>query len=322
MSEQKLNQLIINRLTKTQLDNASDLSNEELYLVDNQFAGNKILVTDSNGDIVESNANVSDIPGVVNNTNSTSTTDALSANMGREMQIEITNLKARGRFLSVWNSSTGLPDTNPVENPYLYKPGDYYIVGTVAASGANNYRPNGTQFVIGTASTTVETEEVSKNDTYIYDGVNWILQLDSQKTVTFATIAGQPSDNANLATALDSKLEGVQINGTDLTITDKKVNIPVATTSTLGVVKTVAATSSGLSVNSEGMINVVRAQESQLIAKTSNFNPVVSSNLDIAVREGLGNYDTANKGEWTEPYKAHAREVIGATKVTWNFYED
>lgn len=320
MSEQKLNQLIINRLTKTQLDNASDLSNEELYLVDNQFAGNKILVTDSNGDIVESNANVSDIPGVVNNTNSTSTTDALSANMGREMQIEITNLKARGRFLSVWNSSTGLPDTNPVENPYLYKPGDYYIVGTVAASGANNYRPNGTQFVIGTASTTIETEEVSKNDTYIYDGVNWILQADSQKTVTFATIAGQPSDNANLATALDSKLEGVQINGTDLTITDKKVNIPKASNSTLGVVQTNG--SYGIEISNNGYIATIPAAEATLVAKLNGRNAVVANNIDIAVREGLGNYDTANKGEWTEPYKAHAREVIGATKVTWNFYED
>lgn len=320
MSEQKLNQLIINRLTKTQLDNASDLSNEELYLVDNQFAGNKILVTDSNGDIVESNANVSDIPGVVNNTNSTSTTDALSANMGREMQIEITNLKARGRFLSVWNSSTGLPDTNPVENPYLYKPGDYYIVGTVAASGANNYRPNGTQFVIGTASTTVETEEVSKNDTYIYDGVNWILQSDSQKTVTFATIAGQPSDNANLATALDSKLEGVQINGTDLTITDKKVNIPKASNSTLGVVQTNG--SYGIEISNNGYIATIPAAEATLVAKLNGRNAVVANNIDIAVREGLGNYDTANKGEWTESYKAHAREVIGATKVTWNFYED
>lgn len=320
MSEQKLNQLIINRLTKTQLDNASDLSNEELYLVDNQFAGNKILVTDSNGDIVESNANVSDIPGVVNNTNSTSTTDALSANMGREMQIEITNLKARGRFLSVWNSSTGLPDTNPVENPYLYKPGDYYIVGTVAASGANNYRPNGTQFVIGTASTTVETEEVSKNDTYIYDGVNWILQQDSQKTVTFATIAGQPSDNANLATALDSKLEGVQINGTDLTITDKKVNIPKASNSTLGVVQTNG--SYGIEISNNGYIATIPAAEATLVAKLNGRNAVVANNIDVAVREGLGNYDTANKGEWTEPYKAHAREVIGATKVTWNFYED
>lgn len=320
MSEQKLNQLIINRLTKTQLDNASDLSNEELYLVDNQFTGNKILVTDSDGDIVESNANVSDIPGVINNTNSTSTTDALSANMGREMQIEITNLKARGRFLSVWNSSTGLPDTNPVENPYLYKPGDYYIVGTVAASGANNYRPNGTQFVIGTASTTVETEEVSKNDTYVYDGVNWILQPDSQKTVTFATIAGQPSDNANLATALDSKLEGVQINGTDLTITDKKVNIPKASNSTLGVVQTNG--SYGIEISPNGYIATIPAAEATLVAKLNGRNAVVANNIDIAVREGLGNYDTANKGEWTEPYKAHAREVIGATKVTWNFYED
>lgn len=38
-------------------------------------------------------------------------------------------------------------------------------------------------------------------------------------------------------TALDNKLEGVQVNGTDLTITNKKVDVPVAKDSQYGVVK-------------------------------------------------------------------------------------
>lgn len=55
-----VNQVIINRLTKNQFDGASDLSNTELYAVDPQFAGGKLLKTDSNGDIVESTATEAD----------------------------------------------------------------------------------------------------------------------------------------------------------------------------------------------------------------------------------------------------------------------
>lgn len=49
---------------------------------------------------------------------------------------------------------------------------------------------------------------------------------------------------AGASTALDTKLEGVQINGTDLTVTNKKVNVPVftgATTSDNGTVGLVPA---------------------------------------------------------------------------------
>ena len=65
---------------------------------------------------------------VVNSVLSQATDEPLSANMGYEMQQEINNLKARGRFLSLWNCITGLPKTNPVDMPYSYKAGDYYIV--------------------------------------------------------------------------------------------------------------------------------------------------------------------------------------------------
>lgn len=45
--------LKINRLTKTQFDGTSP-SDTELYLVDPEFTGGKLLTTDSDGDIVES----------------------------------------------------------------------------------------------------------------------------------------------------------------------------------------------------------------------------------------------------------------------------
>lgn len=88
-----------------------------------------------------------------------------------------------GRYLSSWNCATGLAGTNPPESPYEYTTGDYFIVGTVATGGASNYKPNGSSYVTGQASTTVETNTVAVNDTYLYDGTNWTL-LKTGSTVT------------------------------------------------------------------------------------------------------------------------------------------
>ena len=177
--EQILNQLKINRLNKTQYDNAQTLSNNELYLVDPQFAGNKLLKTDASGNIVESDMSISDIPGVVDNTTSTSATDALSANQGRVLQEQIDQLKALGRFLSNWDATTGLPASNPpgydTGDTYTYKVGDYYLVGTVASAGGTNYKPSGASYVVGSASSATESEELHVGDMYIYDSAQWLL---------------------------------------------------------------------------------------------------------------------------------------------------
>lgn len=54
-----IQKLVINRLTKTQFNGASP-SSTELWAVDPEFTGGKILVTDANGDIVESTATETD----------------------------------------------------------------------------------------------------------------------------------------------------------------------------------------------------------------------------------------------------------------------
>ena len=51
-----------------------------------------------------------------------------------QMQSTIDDLKAVGRFLSVWNAATGLPETNPpgtAPYSYHYITGDYFIVGVI-----------------------------------------------------------------------------------------------------------------------------------------------------------------------------------------------
>lgn len=98
-------------------------------------------------------------------------------------RLDVQPVAKLGRYLSGWNCATGLAVTNPQESPYEYTTGDYFIVKTVAAGGATNYRPDGSSYVIGQASTTVETSVVSVGDTYLYDGTSWTL-LKTGSTVT------------------------------------------------------------------------------------------------------------------------------------------
>ena len=55
LTENYINDLKINKPTRTQLKNATELSNEQLYFEDPEFVGGKLLVTTQDGDIEESN---------------------------------------------------------------------------------------------------------------------------------------------------------------------------------------------------------------------------------------------------------------------------
>ena len=176
---------------------------------------------------------------VIDNVASTSVTKPLSANMGKSLQDQIDNLKQRGHFLSLWNCATGLAQSNPPQSPYTYQAGDFFIIGTVAAEGSTNYRPDGSSYTTGVASTTVETEAVDENDVYWYDGTNWLLQINTQKEVTFGSVAGDPYDNSNLASALNAKqdelTQGTGIDITSNTISNSGVR-SVATGTTDGTI--------------------------------------------------------------------------------------
>ena len=188
--------------------------------------GASTITTDN---LTASRALVSNASGKVAVSDITSTELGYLDGVTSNIQDQIDALEGRGRFLSVWNSTTGLPVTNPGTLPYTYKTGDYYIVGTV---GSTNYKPNGSSYT-GTASSTVESETVAVNDVYYYDGTNWLLQVNTQREVTFASITGQPSDNTNLNAALNLKanLASPAFTGT-----------PTAPTATTGTKNTQIAT--------------------------------------------------------------------------------
>lgn len=103
-----------------------------------------------------------------------------------------------GRFLSGWNCVTGLPITNPQDNPYPYHPGDYYIINTVAGSGGTNLKPAGSQYEHDVPSTTpFPSDEIPEvNDFVFYDGTYWKLIQNRNPTITIDQVLNPLSENA------------------------------------------------------------------------------------------------------------------------------
>ena len=71
-----VNQLIINRLTKTQFQGVSP-SNNQLWCVDPEFSGSKLLATDADGDVVETTIDPTKVVSRNTVTDTTSTTITL-----------------------------------------------------------------------------------------------------------------------------------------------------------------------------------------------------------------------------------------------------
>lgn len=160
---------------------------------------------------------------VVDALDSTSTTSALSANQWRILDWKIADMMGLGKFLSLWNSTTGQPISFPLATPYTYTTWDYFIIEVVSsATPPVNYRPNGSSYT-GTASSVAETDEIEIWDVYVYDWQTWLLQSNHGKTVAFANIAGQPTDNTALANALNDK-QGVLTAWTNIDITNNVIS--------------------------------------------------------------------------------------------------
>lgn len=150
------------------------------------------------------------------------------------------------RFLSLWDCSTWQPISFPASTPFEYITWDHFLVETVDTT--TNYRPSWTEYT-GIASTTVETEDVQVWDLYIYDGTAWLLQLNHDKEVSFANIAWQPTDNTNLATALNAK-QNTLATQTAYTSQWTSTKVPTITTNTLWQVTAISETNISFPVTS------------------------------------------------------------------------
>lgn len=118
----------------------------------------------------------------------TPTNQLVTQNTTTQMQQQINHLQTIGRFLSFWDATTGLAQTNPQTSPYIYQTGDYFRIGVVASGGGTNYKPSGSSYTIGVASTVVETEPLTEGQVYYYDGANWALAAGGNVAIDGTTI--------------------------------------------------------------------------------------------------------------------------------------
>ena len=105
-------------------------------------------------------------------------------------------------------------------------------------------------------------------------------------------------------------LQGVQINGTDLTISDNKVNIPKATTSALGVVQ--PTPNWGIGIDSQGRLMTSAALDNEITGKSQSYKPLVPTKIDLIVKTGI----TTNTLTLTDSEKTTACDWIGASQET------
>ena len=254
------------------------------------------------------------VPIVEDVLNSTDRTAALSARQGRVLYNYIQNLQALGKFLSNWNSTTGMPTTNPSELPYVYKSWDYYIISIIWAT---NYRPEWASFNWW-ASSTVETEEAQIWDIYMYDWTNWLFLLNNERQIavdsSLSTTSTNPVENRVITNAINGK-QDVIIAGS---------NIQIATDW-----KTISATDTTYSAWANVNItnNVISATDTTYTAWTNvniDSNNVISAtdtvywawaNIQISAQNIISATDTTyTAGTWIN---IDANNVISNTWKTF-----
>ena len=199
------------------------------------------------------------LPLIVDNTLSTSKIDALSANQWKLLQDEIDKLKKIWKFLSVWNSTTGKPVTDPTTVPYTYTPWDYYLIG---ATGDTNYKPTWTVYTWA-ASTTIETEEVHTNYIYFFDWTNWILNRNTPPIVidsVLSTTSENPVQNKVITLALEDKAEDDEV-------------VHLANAETITGVKTFKVTSNTLSFDGNNLNFISPSTNGKLIIQRWTATP-------------------------------------------------
>lgn len=191
---------------------------------------------------------------------------------------KIDTLLALWKFLSLWDATTGQPISFPLATPYTYTTWDYFLVETVSsATPPANKRPDWASYT-GSASNVPETDELEVWDIYIYDGTTWLLQLNHWKTVSFANLAWQPTDNANLATALNAKADDNAV----VKLTGNQTIAGTKTFSTSPVVpsKTSSATNSGTKIATEAQVySVAQAIPTDVSELNNDVGYITSASL-------------------------------------------
>lgn len=271
------------------------------------------------------------VPLVIDNLYTVDWDNALSAKQWKILYDYIQSLQSRGRYLSNWNTATWLPSTNPSESPYEYRAGDYFVVSVTAATWGTNYRPDGSSYTIGVASTTVETEPVHITDIYLYDWTNWLLLTNSTREIpiddALSTTSTNPVENRVVTNAINTKQDkliawnNIQIaqDGKTISATDTTysawTNVSIDANNVISAVDTTYSAWANINIDANNVISAkdtvyaewtgiditdnIISNEWVLTVNGNNWNVTVndvkvSSTAPANPTEGLVWYDTTN----------------------------
>lgn len=201
------------------------------------------------------------IPTVVDGFWSDDPNAALSAAAGKLLKEQVDNVSSMWKYLSAWDCTTGLPQTDPLDNPHQYKVWDYYVIAKV---GETNYRPNNRQYEWWVASTVVEQGNPAINDSYYYDGYTWVLQPSGWRVITIdssmSSTSDNPVQNKVITQALNVKADKTEIPTRLWQLTNDKDYQTGAQ-----VQETIHEATSGIPTNVSQLINDVQYQTLQQV---------------------------------------------------------
>lgn len=122
--------------------------------------------------------------------------------------------------------------------------------------------------------------------------------ITDENKLDYALISGAPT-----------ALSGISLNGIPSEVTDNIVNIPRTSQNDWGVVR--VNPSVGIGADS-GQIYTIKAEPSEIAARSNNFKPIVPSNLNTAVKAALTD---SSHIELTDAEKETAMTVLGVDAV-------
>lgn len=170
--------IVFNKLTQTQLSNATDLDPTQQYLVDPEFTGNKLLKTTEEGDIVETDETINDASLIIQKNGEDIQTFSANASSNTVANIPVpvyvTDLSDYGNYATnprVINLIDGASIT--VENNTIYKAGEISAFSITCPTGSFPFVCE-FDFVSGATQTTITYNTTIKwlnSSDDIYQGV-------------------------------------------------------------------------------------------------------------------------------------------------------
>lgn len=201
-----------------------------------------------------------------------------------------TNIKARGA--NNWEDIDGKPESFP---PSEHNHDDRYYTGQDVDMQIQNIR-NEIPSLNGYA-----TESWVESKGYaIYSDVDMQIQNLGQD------VDMQIQNLRNEIPSLTENITGITVNGTDLPVEDKKVALPIGSTTNFGLVK--GASGHGINVL-RGEMRINAATEANIDARTAN-KPINTINLNYSVKAALT--DENRISGLTDAEKKNACSTIGS----------